>query len=318
MNISIIVPNYNGEKLLEKNLPTIREAVKNYKDGFVEIIITDDASSDDSKRIVEEFFATIHEKHIRCKYIQNIEKAKRGFSKNVNRGVKSSEGEIVILLNSDVSPSKDFLSPLLARFSDPSIFAVGCLDQSIENDKVVLRGRGIGRWQRGFLMHGAGKIGDKNTTLWVSGGSSAFRKSIWEKLSGFDPIYDPFYWEDIDLSYRALKAGYTILFEQKSIVRHEHEKGAIKTAFSPSVIKGIAYRNQFIFIWKNISETNLWISHLVWLPYHLLKALFRGDTAFFKGLSLAVHKLPKILISRRQARRYFIRKDSIIIKEYSQ
>ena len=109
---------------------------------------------------------------------------------------------LYILFNTDVYPDKDFLTPLLSHFKDEKVFAVGCMDKSIEGKDVVLRGRGIGVWKRGFLVHEKGEI-EKSDTLWVSGGSGAFRKSIWDKLGGLNELYNPFYWEDIDLSYRA-------------------------------------------------------------------------------------------------------------------
>ena len=55
--------------------------------------------------------------------------------------------------------------------------------------------------------------------------------TVGAKLGGFDGLYDPFYWEDIDLSYRAQKSGYKVIFEPKSIVTHEHEKGTVKEMF---------------------------------------------------------------------------------------
>ncbi|PJE58197.1 MAG: glycosyltransferase family 2 protein, partial [Candidatus Portnoybacteria bacterium CG10_big_fil_rev_8_21_14_0_10_36_7] len=42
-------------------------------------------------------------------------------------------------------------------------------------------------------------------------------------LNGFDELYSPFYWEDIDLSYRAWKTGYTVLFDPQVLVEHHHE-----------------------------------------------------------------------------------------------
>ena len=99
-------------------------------------------------------------------------------------------------------------------------------------------------------------------------------KSIWDELGGLDILYNPFYWEDIDLSYRARKSGYKTLFENKSVVRHEHEKGSIKNKYNPQDVKKIAYKNQFIFAWKNSDFSTLIYGHF-WLPYHLLKALFQ-------------------------------------------
>ncbi len=146
----------------------------------------------------------------------------------------------------------------------------------------LIRGRGIARWERGMYIHSRGEV-NKTDTAWVAGGSGAFRKSIWNQLGGMDPIFNPFYWEDIDLSYRAVKAGYTILFEPKSVVIHEHEKGIIQQEYSSFQVKTIAYRNQFLFIWKNMSDLNILVEHIVWTPVRLLQALFRGDFAMLLG-----------------------------------
>lgn len=298
MKVSIIIPNYNGKEILKQNLPKVLDEI-----GNAETIVIDDASTDESLKTLESFTSKI-----------SILKNQRnlGFSPTINRGVKAAKGDIVVLLNSDVIPEKGFLMPLLYHFKDDKVFAVGCMDKSIENGKSVLRGRGIGRWKRGFMVHSRGEV-DKASTLWVNGGSGAFRKSMWDKLGGFDELYSPFYWEDIDLSYRAVKSGFKVLFEPKSIVIHEHEKGAIKKKFSSVEIVTIAYRNQFIFVWKNVTDLNLQLSHLFWLPYHLLKACIRKDFSFLKGLYKAFRLLPRIIESSLKSQKMFVLKDGNIL-----
>jgi len=312
MNLSIVIPNYNGEKIMQKNLPKVLEAVKDYKEGTVEIIIPNDPSTDKSSEVIAQFIASIKLDHVVGKTIENKNRHEGGFSKNVNRGVSLATGDILILLNTDVIPHRDFLKPLLKHFEDEAVFGVACMDESVEDEGIVLRGRGIAKWQRGFLMHHEGKL-DKTNTLWVSGGSSAIRKKLWDKLKGLDPLFNPFYWEDIDLSYRALKSGYKLIFEKESKVTHEHEKGAIKTKFKNAYVKKIAYRNQFIFVWKNITQTRLMLSHLLWLPYHLLKSLKNKDFAFLMAFGLAVVLLPKILDERKRVQKGFVKKDLDII-----
>ena len=312
MNISIIIPNYNGEKILPKNLPHVLAAVKEYKRGKVEIIIPNDSSTDNSKEVIASFIHSLQGTNVVGKTINNTKKEESGFSKNVNRGVSLASGDILVLLNSDVRPHKDFLEPLLAHFFDNKVFAVGCMDESIEDGKTVLRGRGIAYWARGFLHHKAGEL-DKTNTFWVSGGSGAFRKKIWDKLGGLDVLFNPFYWEDIDLSYRAVKSGYTLIFEPKSRVVHEHEEGAIKTKFKPKHVQKIVYRNQFFFIWKNISDNNLFFSHIAWMPYHLVKALLRRDWVFLNGLFLALIQMNRVNDARYRAKRYFVKSDSDVL-----
>ena len=309
MDISVIIPNYNGANLLKTNLPKVLNSLRNYTEGKTEIIVVDDGSTDESLKILEDF----KNKFSSLSIYQNEKNL--GFSSTVNKGVSFAKGEIILLLNSDVYPEANFLKPLLANFKDEKVFAVGCLDKSMEGDKIILRGRGLGEWKRGFLVHRRGEV-DKKNTLWVSGGSSAFKKSVWDKLNGFNEIYDPFYWEDIDLSYRALKSGFKIIFEPKSIVVHEHEKGSINSSINKSKVKTIAYRNQFIFVWENATDISLKLMHILWFPYHFVKALGRKDFDFVKGFFMAIIVIPKIIKSKFIYQSTFVNKDSEIINDY--
>ena len=292
--LSIVIPNYNGKHLLEKNLPRVVKEIKKFKNLEIEIIVVDDGSTDGSIKYLKSQSTKLKAttQNLKLKLIEN--KKNLGFSSTVNRGVKEAKGEIVILLNTDIYPEEGFLDAILPHFKDSKVFAVGMLDKSIENGKIVRRGRGVGEWKRGFYVHRRGEV-DKTDTAWVSGGSGAFRKSIWEKLGGFDPDYNPFYWEDIDLSFRAKKRGFKVLFEPKSAVIHEHEKSVIKSKFPPWKIRSISFRNQFLFVWKNANFTQLF-SHLLWLPYHLIKSILTGDICFWIGLLWAIERK---LTSRR-------------------
>lgn len=309
--ISIVIPNYNGEALLKNNLPKVFSSLEGY---ISEVIVVDDASTDASVEEIKNYIEENKNKQA-CSLVLLENNKNLGFSSTVNKGVKAAKGEIVVLLNTDVGPEKNFLESLVLHFKDPQIFGIGCLDKSYEKGKIVERGRGVGKWSRGFLAHSRGEV-DKKNTLWVSGGSGAFRKSIWEKLGGLNELYNPFYWEDIDLSYRALKSGYKVLFEKKSIVNHEHEKGTIKRTYSKFKIKTTAYRNQFIFVWENATDLSLQFSHVLFLPYHFARALINSDWAFFVGFIKAFILLPKIIQSSFKYQKFFVKSDKAVIQNF--
>ena len=171
--ISVIIPNYNGQENLKNNLPKIIEQMSDQKDW--EIIVVDDFSTDKSIEILE----NIAKNNSRLVIIRNDKN--RGFAPTVNMGVSQSKGDFLVLLNSDVYPKSGFLNSAISDFKDSQVFAVGFMDESIEEGKVVLRGRGIGSWKKGFLVHSAGSL-DKKNNLWASGGSSIFKREIWDKL----------------------------------------------------------------------------------------------------------------------------------------
>ncbi len=298
MKISVVIPNFNGSKLLEKNLPKILSSV-----GEVEVIIVDDASTDGSVIMLRKQFPQV-------KVV--VKDKNEGFASAVNEGVQNASADLIFLLNSDVLPKPDFLKYLIPHFADPQVFAVGCLQRSNQG---IQEGRGIGKFSKGFLTHSKGSL-EKNNTLWVFGGAGMFRKSIWEKLGGLNTLYDPFYWEDIDLSYRALKACYKLVIEPKSIVMHDQNSGAIRSTYSPAYINTIACRNQIIFVWLNITDLPLILNHLFYLPIHILRALIRFNGAFLTGFILALLKLPYILISRNRNKKTARISDKEIMLKY--
>ncbi len=302
--VSIVIPNYNGQELLIKNLPNvIKYSIDN------EIIVVDDASTDNSVKILHKKFKKV--KVIRLK--NNV-----GFSKAVNIGINSASHGFVVLLNSDVSPRENYLKIALNHFKrdkSKQLFAVGFLDYSHENQKIILKGRGQAYFKKGFILHSAAKI-ERGETFWVSGGSGLFDKKKILELGGFDNMFAPFYWEDIDLCFRASRLGYNCIFEPLSIVDHYHDLGAIKKQKSELFIKTVAYKNQFLFFWKNISDTYMIILHIVWLPINILIAIAKFDLAFIIGFFWACLKIPNLIISSFLQKQNYIITEKDILKKY--
>lgn len=312
MTVDIVIPNYNGFNLIEKNL---LEVVKAFTGAEINasVIIVDDHSNIANFELLKKFVDLFNQNSkIKVRLLRN--QKNYGFSTTVNNGVRESKAEFVVLLNSDAVPRVDFLAPLLSDFkNNDKLFGVGCMDESLESGEIVFRGRGEGSWKKGFLAHRKGDVENSTDTLWISGGSSIVRREHFEAINGFDTIFNPFYWEDIDLSYRAKKCGYKIIFDKRSRVTHIHEEGAIKKNFKKSYIKKIAYRNQFIFVWKDITDQKLLIDHLLWLPYHFLKAVQNKDMEFLLGFILALSKLPDIIAKRKVQKRLFVLRDAQVL-----
>lgn len=249
MKVTIAIPNFNGQDLLQQNLPSILES------GADEVLVIDDGSADQSVQILKTDFPQV-------KLLVNEQNL--GFIPSVNRLFDQAVGEIVVLLNSDVAVEKDFLPPIKKHFNKPQIFAVNCHEKGEGWSKLV--------WQEGFIQFERGQESSQvQKSAWASGGSAAFRKDLWIKLGGFDNLYAPFYWEDIDICFRALKLGFEILWEPKAKVYHEHQTTIAKT-FSSKYVLDIQQRNQLLFIWKNISDPVLLKDH----QNHLVKRLLGG------------------------------------------
>lgn len=284
--ISVIIPNFNGKPLLARNVPQVISYCPN-----AEIIVVDDGSTDDSVEFLKKKFPNIKT----ISHPKNL-----GFAHAIASGIKESKGDLILLLNSDVSPRPNFLQHAIKYFNikknQKKLFALALADVSHEGNHVVIRGRGGAKFKKGFLNHFAltPKFGQ---TFWVSAGSGLFDRQKFLELGGLDPLFAPFYWEDIDLAWRARKAGYICLFDPQALVDHYHEEGAIRKSYSKFFIKTVSYKNQFLFVWKNISDYLMLSQHILWLPYHFAKALLTLDLAFFPGFLWALTKIPQLILN---------------------
>lgn len=254
MNSSVIIPNYNGERLLTENLPLVIKAMNNPANGICEIIVVDDGSWDGSVRLIKEKFPQV-------KVIKH--KINRGFSASINTGVRGSSGDLLVLLNSDVIPDEDFLISTLPHFKNPKVFAVSLHEKGY--------GWARGGFKDGYIQILPGEESDSfHESFYVSGGSGVFRRSFWMSLGGMDEkLFSPFYWEDIDICYRAAKRGYQILWDPESLVIHKHESTISK--LSKKYVARVRERNQLLFIWKNITSASLTRRHLTGVLERLVR-----------------------------------------------
>ncbi len=138
-------------------------------------------------------------------------------------------------------------------------------------------------------------------------------KQKFTAIGAFDELYSPFYWEDIDLSYRAWKAGYKVLFDPTISVVHHHES-TIGAYFCSSEIQTISSRNQFIFMWKNVTDNAMVASYLFYFFPNLLYHLLKKDGSYFKGFLKAVSRLPLVLKKRNRQSKQFIYSDKEILQ----
>jgi len=278
---SIIIPNWNGKKLLEKNLPVVLEACANKKNKIGEVIVVDDGSSDDSVSLVKEQFGT----DVRLvKHGVN-----KGFSYAVNTGVRYAKYPYVCLLNTDVIPSDDFLVSVAKHFANKSVFGVSLHEKGYGYAKA--------RFRNGFIEHDPGEeAGKPKRTFWVSGGSGVFRREYWMKLGGMDGrLMSPFYWEDVELCYRAQKRGYICIWEPNAKVEHKHESVINVSSFGKRHLNIIKERNQLLFIWKNLTSSNLMRKHLRGLARRVMR-----NPGYVVVVMAALKRLRTVLTARKR------------------
>ena len=88
------------------------------------------------------------------------------------------------------------------------------------------------------------------------------------------------------------------MFDPSICVTHFHESTTGKY-FTRDFVQKIAYKNHFIFMWKNLTDKNLWTRHIVSLPYYFVKHLILRDWNFFKGFFSAIQYIGAIQKDRK-------------------
>lgn len=241
MNISVVIPNYNGAHLFPDTLPPLMEALRNSGKDF-EIIIVDDYSTDDSVNF-------LHKHYPQIKLLRN--KRNHGFSVTINKGIFAAGNELILLLNSDVKLDANYFEHQFRYFEMPDTFGVmgkitGWNDESIQD------GAKYPAFQ-GFKLKTSGNYiltdpsGDQPVySMYLSGANALISREKLLLLNGFDEIYSPFYMEDVDLSVRAWRTGLKCYFEPAAVCRHK-TSSSISSKEKKIYVRTIYNRNKFYF-----------------------------------------------------------------------
>lgn len=117
----------------------------------------------------------------------------------------------------------------------------------------------------------------------VAGGCTLLRVEAFREVGGFDPDFDPYGYEDMDLSLRVLKAGYRCRYVPEAVLYHAVTQTLEGGQYTPLYARFKA-RNWLLFLWRH----GAWHDRIAFLvagaPRLLLRRLSRGETALGRGL----------------------------------
>ncbi len=296
MIVSVVIPNFNGRIILEKNLPKILETANNPKNHIIEIIVVDDGSSDDSVSFLTKSYKN------KIKLIKHTKN--RGFFAAINTGVRATKGNLVLLMNTDIIPTKNFLEPVFPLFENPKVFSVSMHQTGHGSVK--------GYFAEGYIQLGMTKETKVNhPSFYTSWECGIFRKSIWQELAGIDErLFSPLYWGDIDLSFRAAKRGYLNLWEPEAKVAHKHESAT--SQFTNLYLSQLKDRNQLLMLWKNIHSKNLIRKHILSLITGIIK-----HPGYLKIIIMALSKFGLVLRARNKEIKESVASDEIVFAQFN-
>lgn len=234
--VSIIILSYNTKELLDKCLLSLFNKIKDFD---FEVIVVDNASSDDTVEMVKDKFPKVT-------LVQSKENL--GFAKGVNLGATFSKGEYILLLNSDIEIISPDLKQMFNFLKDNEDAAVigGKLDNA---DGSTSKSYGNFYELREVWNMLFNEKESKRDILrsdqpvivdWVSGGFMAVKKEIFLKLKGLDPHFF-MYIEDMEFCYRINKSGLKVFYDPSIIVKHVGQGSSNRTFAIVNIFKGILY-----------------------------------------------------------------------------
>ena len=209
---SVIIPNFNGIRFL----PTLFAALAHQSFRDFEIILADDASTDNSVAFTEAKYPAVR---------VLLNRRNLGFVRTCNLAVDAAHGRLIVLLNNDTEPDPAWLAELakvVCAHPDAAIVASKMLLFD-ERTKLHTTGDQMGSdgvpRNRGVWEIDRGQYDGAVAIFSGSGGGSAFRREVWQQLGGFDEDFW-MYLEDVDFGFRAQLAGYRAVFAPHARVYH--------------------------------------------------------------------------------------------------
>ncbi|MBC8111131.1 MAG: glycosyltransferase family 2 protein [Verrucomicrobia bacterium] len=266
--LTVVILNYNGKHHLQTFLPS----VVNYSSGF-SVIVADNGSTDDSVVFLKEHFPTVKIIALGQNY---------GFSKGYNMALSQVASEYVVLLNSDVEVSENWIAPLLNLLEkDKNI--VACQPKMLayaQKNQFEYAGAAGGfldflgyPFCQGRLFDtmetDTGQYNKTTEIFWASGACMFVRSEVYQKLGGLD---DDFFahMEEIDLCWRMKNAGYKIMYCPQSTIFHLGG-GTLNKINSRKTF--LNFRNNLATLYKNLPAKRL-------LPVIFTKLILDGLAGF--------------------------------------
>lgn len=288
-SISVVIPNYNGRKLLEVNLPSVYRALKNPGISDFEIIIPDDASDDDSVNFIKTNFPDII-------LVEN--KVNRGFAGNSNTGIKRSQKDLVLILNSDVRLTDGYFENLLKYFNKQDTFGVTGRILGLESDRIQ-DGAKYPKYYFGNISSTTNYICSLRNSLYsffLTGANALIDRKKLIELNGYDEIFNPYYGEDVDLGIRAWRLGYKCYYEHNAVCRHPNSATVSKEPSNK--IKVISGRNKMYLHFIHFNRFEL-LCYFIKLGLKTILRILTLNVNFLKSLRMFINSLDMCIKSKQ-------------------
>jgi len=284
--LAIVILNWNGQEFLSQFLP----ALVQYSPEYAEIIVADNASTDNSVSFLSTNFPNI-------RIIQNNENG--GFSKGYNDALSQVDAEYYCLLNSDVEVTEHWVEPVISLLdNNPDVAVVQPKLLSYKNKQQFEYAGACGGFIdylgypfcRGrvfeYLETDTGQYNDAIEVFWATGAALFVRSKVFHTLNGLDELFFA-HMEEIDFCWRVKNAGHKIMVEPKSVIYHVGGGTLPKNVSKKTYLN---FRNNLFLLLKNLPKNKLLPVFLLRFPldaiaavFFLFQGHFKDTTAVFRA-----------------------------------
>ncbi|MFT5286786.1 MAG: GT2 family glycosyltransferase [Planctomycetota bacterium] len=292
--VSIVIPCLDDRDLLKSNLPALLAELE-VRDEKDEVIIVDDTGEQVLANWVKAEFPS-------CRVVS--QKKNLGFARALLAGIKTATYDLVFCMNPDVRVRKGFLGPLVACMADEDIFAVAprvLLDGTDRVESITelkVNGGFVEIIQPGLRAEQEQQSALPRPIVFAVGGTCLISKSAFLEMGGMDPMYEPFYLEDLDICFRAWLKGQRVLYQPASVVEHHH-RGTIGKIVEPEFVRAMIEKNRLLFQWTFLDEPVLLQEHVGALYRMATDAWLSDSRDELIWILLALDQLKAVLKARK-------------------
>jgi GT2 family glycosyltransferase len=236
--VSIVLVTYNDLEWVPRALSACLENT----DPCYELLVVDNNSTDGTAEFLSDKLQGVR---------VLLNDRNYGFGVANNLGAAHATGRYLFFLNSDAFVHPEWLAPLLSALeADAQVAAVA--PRLLNPDGSLQLAGGLLSSPGAVIVYGDGDDPDKPEYSFprivdFSGACLMFRRSAFQEVGGFDPVYGLIYYEDADLSFALWERGYKILYEPRSTITH------VGGEPSPAILQ-LALRNRGVFErrWRSV------------------------------------------------------------------
>lgn len=292
----MVVPNWNGERWIARCLSSLQISARAFGRAF-EILLVDDASDDASLSIVRRQFPAVR---ILPRRVNG------GFARAVNVGMRAARGRYLLLANNDLSVNQDFVGRLVSCLEEKGragekVFAVSARTVGWYNGRPNQVAMGA-LWKGGRVTPAWNDAPETSPCLFVQAGAALYDLRRFRALGGLSTIYEPGYWEDYDLSWRAARRGWTQYYEPAAFALHVGG-GSMTRRYGEEGVRDMKARNHLLFEMIHLRSPRLLAEWSGRLPLDLAREIARGAApgGLVRGIRGCLPRVGAVLRARLNA-----------------